>query len=113
MIPDVPMSSRRPAPPRRPVLAPRATDAPPSGRTASFSVVIATYQAAAWLPDAVESALGQTHPPHEVIVVDDGSTDDTPAALAEGARSWPYALRPLLQANEGPAAARNTGPPTS
>jgi glycosyltransferase involved in cell wall biosynthesis len=47
----------------------------------TFSVVIATYQAADTVGDAVASALAQTRPPHEVIVVDDGSTDDLDRAL--------------------------------
>jgi glycosyltransferase involved in cell wall biosynthesis len=44
-------------------------------------VTIAAYQAAAYIGDAVESALGQTVPPCEVIVCDDGSTDDLAGAL--------------------------------
>lgn len=55
-------------------------EAPPR-RAASFSIVIATYDSAATIAAAVESALAQTLPPLEVIVSDDGSTDDTAAAL--------------------------------
>jgi hypothetical protein len=47
----------------------------------TFSVVIAAHDAAGTIGEAVESALGQTLPPLEVIVVDDGSTDGTMAAL--------------------------------
>jgi GT2 family glycosyltransferase len=50
-------------------------------KRATFSVVIPTYQSAAYVLEAVSSALEQTSPPHEVIVVDDGSTDDPLAAL--------------------------------
>jgi glycosyltransferase involved in cell wall biosynthesis len=54
---------------------------------------------------AIESALGQTAAPREVIVVDDGSTDATPGILAEyGSR-----LTVVRQANGGIAAARNAG----
>jgi GT2 family glycosyltransferase len=69
----------------------------------SFSVVIAAYQAAATIGAAVASALDQTIPPKEVIVCDDGSTDDIGAALA------PFGDRVLLlrQPNRGPGAARN------
>ena len=49
--------------------------------TPSVSVVIATYNYARFLPTALESALNQTHHDLEVIVVDDGSTDDTPAVV--------------------------------
>lgn len=83
-------------PPMRPV----ERGAPPS-----FSVVIACYQAAPVIADAVESALEQTYPPLEVVVSDDGSTDDLDGALA------PYAGRIVLLRGEhgGPAAARNAG----
>lgn len=71
----------------------------------SFSVVIACYQAAGVVGDAVRSALEQTWPPLEVIVSDDGSTDDLDGALA------PFGDRivRLSGENRGPAAARNAG----
>lgn len=52
------------------------------GRVPDFSIVIAAYNAAHLIGDAVESALGQTLPPREVIVADDGSEDDIAGALA-------------------------------
>ncbi len=64
------------------LLAPPAPPGTLPGPRPSFSVIIASYQAAAWVADAVRSALEQTDPPHEVIVCDDGSTDDTAAVLA-------------------------------
>jgi len=67
------------------------------------SVVIPTYNRAAFCEEAVRSVLGQTIPPLEIIVVDDGSTDDTRRRLA----SLPITY--LRQANRGPAAARNRG----
>jgi glycosyltransferase involved in cell wall biosynthesis len=69
----------------------------------SFSVVIAAYQAAATVGDAVRSALEQTHPAFEVIVSDDGSTDDLDAALGPYRDDIVY----LRNENRGPAAARN------
>lgn len=76
-----------------------------------LSVVIPTHNRKAILKRCLEALATQTLPPaeFEVIVVDDGSTDGTPAALAEWERSLPYTLRPLAQPNEGPAAARNYG----
>ncbi len=69
------------------------------------SVIIPTYNRARLVSIAVESALAQTHPAVEVIVVDDGSTDDTPDRLAAfGGR-----IRVLRQANAGVCAARNAG----
>jgi hypothetical protein len=69
----------------------------------TFSVIIAAYQAADFIGDAVESALAQTFPPTEVIVCDDGSTDDLPGALA------PYgeAVKLLRKENGGEASAKN------
>lgn len=59
---------------------PQAGEVEP-GRPPTFSVVIATYNAAATVAESIESALAQTLPPLEVIVGDDGSTDQTAAAL--------------------------------
>jgi glycosyltransferase involved in cell wall biosynthesis len=47
------------------------------------SVIIAAYNAEAYIAEAVESVLGQTIPPHEVIVIDDGSTDGTRNVLGQ------------------------------
>jgi glycosyltransferase involved in cell wall biosynthesis len=48
----------------------------------TFSVIITAYQVAGFISEAVESALGQTVRPHEVIVCDDGSTDELETVLA-------------------------------
>jgi len=71
----------------------------------SASVAIVTFNHARYLPDALESALAQTLPGVEVVVVDDGSTDDTPAVLAKYAGR----VRVVRQPNRGPSAARNAG----
>jgi glycosyltransferase involved in cell wall biosynthesis len=68
------------------------------------SIVIPVYNGARYLADAIECALHQTHSPVEVIVVDDGSTDDTTDVIARFAE-----VRCVSQANRGPAAARNRG----
>jgi glycosyltransferase involved in cell wall biosynthesis len=69
------------------------------------SVVIPTYNYARFVGAAVASALAQTYSACEVIVVDDGSTDDTRAVLAP----WEGRIRYLYQENQGLSAARNTG----
>lgn len=71
----------------------------------SVSTVIPTYNRAHFVRRAVDSALGQSRPEDEVIVVDDGSTDDTAAVLA------PYGdrIRYVRTANGGGGAARNVG----
>ncbi|MDP6945990.1 MAG: glycosyltransferase family 2 protein, partial [Myxococcota bacterium] len=74
------------------------------------SVVIPTYNRAERLAASVDSCLEQTHDSVEVIVVDDGSTDETPEALAELERRWGSEhLRWVRQDNQGACAARNTG----
>ena len=66
-----------------------------------ISALIPAYNAAAYVAMALESALNQTRPPDEIIVVDDGSTDGT----AEIASSYPG--RVIRQVNGGISAARN------
>src|SRR3954468_10533282 len=73
-----------------------------------FSVVIPTYNRAAYLAEAVRSVRDQTYPAHEIIVVDDGSTDNT-AQVVEILANDGIPLRYLRQANQGVAAARNRG----
>jgi glycosyltransferase involved in cell wall biosynthesis len=74
-------------------------------RGSLVSVIVAAYNSAPYIAAAIDSVLAQTHRPIEVIVVDDGSTDDTRARLE------PYRgrLQYVFQPNAGPAAARNTG----
>jgi glycosyltransferase involved in cell wall biosynthesis len=71
----------------------------------TVSVIIPCYNGAKYLRQAVESVLAQTHPPLEVIVVDDGSTDDS----AEIAASFGPPVRVIRQANQGESVARNRG----
>ncbi len=69
------------------------------------SVIVPSYNRARLLPRAINSVLAQTHGNLELIVVDDGSDDDTPAVLARyGGR-----LTAVRQARQGAAQARNRG----
>lgn len=78
----------------------------PETRQPFFSVVIAAYNYGHLLPRAIESALNQdTDDSHEVIVVDDGSTDDTPEVV----RPWLERIHYHRQANAGHCAANNKG----
>jgi glycosyltransferase involved in cell wall biosynthesis len=69
------------------------------------SVIIPCYRQARYLPEAIDSALGQTHPAVEVLVVNDGSDDHTEAV----ARGYGDRVRYLWRPNGGVSAARNTG----
>jgi cellulose synthase/poly-beta-1,6-N-acetylglucosamine synthase-like glycosyltransferase len=71
-----------------------------------IGVVIPAYNRAALLVETLESILGQNPLPDEIVVVDDGSTDDTAARVeAYGSRGVRY----IYQENAGLSAARNTG----
>ncbi|MFK7853377.1 MAG: glycosyltransferase family 2 protein [Granulosicoccus sp.] len=71
-----------------------------------FSIVIPTYNRAASVLETLQSCFGQTYSDFEVVIVDDGSSDDTQSVLAsiDDAR-----LTVVHQENAGPAAARNHG----
>ena len=69
-----------------------------------ISVVIPCYNHGRFLDEAIQSVNGQDYPNKEIIVVDDGSTDDT----AEVAARFP-GVKYVYQVNSGLAAARNTG----
>jgi glycosyltransferase involved in cell wall biosynthesis len=71
----------------------------------SYGVVIPAHNAARTLGAAVESVLAQTLPPTSVVVVDDGSTDETGAI----ARSFGAGVDVIRQDNRGPAAATDRG----
>ena len=70
-----------------------------------ITTIIPTYNRREFLPRAIDSVLGQTVPPDEVIVVDDGSTDGTPQMLDQ---RYPT-VKVIEQENGGVSAARNTG----
>jgi glycosyltransferase involved in cell wall biosynthesis len=76
----------------------------PAGWQASVAVIIPCYKQAHFLGDAIESALAQSHPRVEIVVIDDGSPDDT----AEVAARYP-GVRCVRQDNQGLAGARNRG----
>jgi len=70
-----------------------------------ISIVIPTYNRAAYLRQAIDSALGQDYPNFEVIVVDDGSTDETPQICSE----YGDKIRYIRKKNGGTASALNCG----
>ncbi|MFN0088091.1 MAG: glycosyltransferase [Blastocatellia bacterium] len=71
--------------------------------SSEVSVIIPAYNAEGYLAETIESALAQTRPPFEIIVVDDGSEDRT----LEVARRYAPRVRAIRKPNGGPASARN------
>ncbi len=69
------------------------------------SVIIPAYNSGPYLVKTLESALGQTYPDREIIVVDDGSTDDTPSCVERYGAAVTY----IRQESAGVGAARNRG----
>jgi glycosyltransferase involved in cell wall biosynthesis len=76
-----------------------------SDRVPSVSVVVPCFNGGRFVDDLLASLRAQTFQDFEVIIVDDGSTDDTPAKLA----TLDPSVQLIRQANAGPGAARNTG----
>ncbi len=72
-----------------------------------FSIIMPAYNDGDYIGEAIESVLGQTYQSFELIIVDDGSTDNTPEALLRY-REHPK-VKTIRQRNGGTAAARNTG----
>jgi len=78
---------------------------PDDVKAPSVSCIIPAFNAAPFVGEAIESALEQTRPPQEILVVDDGSTDRT----ADVVRSFGTSLAYLHQRHLGVAAAMNAG----
>ena len=74
-----------------------------------FSVVIPAYNYAKYLPAAIDSVLAQGGDDYEILVIDDGSVDDTPVVGDTYQRRYPGLVRYLRQSNRGLAAVRNRG----
>ncbi len=70
------------------------------------SIIIPTYNRKHYITDAIDSCLAQTYPHCEIIVVDDGSTDETEVFLRN---TYGGQIRYIYQDNQGPGIARNTG----
>lgn len=81
------------------------TSTPSRCNSALVSVIIPTYNRQAYVGKAIESVLSQTYSPFELLVVDDGSTDDTSALL----KAYQGRIKVLRQSNRGVSAARNRG----
>lgn len=69
------------------------------------STILPVYNGEEFLSEAIDSVLAQQHSPHQVIIVDDGSTDQTAAIV----KSYGNQVEYIYQENQGAPAARNTG----
>jgi len=74
-------------------------------KTPKVSVIIPTYNTAKYLDDAIASVLNQTYTNYEIIVIDDGSTDNTVEIVEKYQNKISY----IYQENQGVSAARNKG----
>ncbi|MBW4530487.1 MAG: glycosyltransferase [Aphanothece saxicola GSE-SYN-MK-01-06B] len=93
---------------RRPALE-RIAALRPAPVPGLVSTIIPVHNRAALLREAVASVLAQDHRPIEIVIVDDGSSDDT-GAVADGlAAAHPALIRVIHQPNGGPGAARQRG----
>lgn len=72
------------------------------------SVIIPTYNCVRFLPEALDSVFRQTYQNFEIVVVDDGSTDDTRELVKSYIDKYPGKLNYIYQENQGLACARNT-----
>jgi glycosyltransferase involved in cell wall biosynthesis len=72
--------------------------------TPLVSILIPAYNAEEWIADTIQSALGQTWPRKEIVIVDDGSTDETLSVARQFASKEVIVV---TQANQGAASARN------
>ncbi len=73
------------------------------------TTIIPVYNRAIFFVEAVRSALAQTYRPIEIILVDDGSTDSTPALMAELCSAHPAEITCIRIENQGPGGAREAG----
>jgi glycosyltransferase involved in cell wall biosynthesis len=80
-----------------------------SGELPSVTYVLPTYNRARFLAEAIDSVLSQDYPDLELVVVDDGSTDDTPAILERYAASHSERFRFVRHDHAGQGAAVNRG----
>jgi glycosyltransferase involved in cell wall biosynthesis len=73
----------------------------------SIAAIIPLYNGSRYVEGAIRSILGQSHPPAEIIVIDDGSVDNGPAIVERLAREHP--IKYVRKANGGQSSARNLG----
>lgn len=73
------------------------------------SIVIPCYNAAPYLEETLSSCMAIRYPHFEIIVMDDGSADESKSILVKWAKQYPEKIRVFQQCNQGPSIARNQG----
>jgi glycosyltransferase involved in cell wall biosynthesis len=71
----------------------------------TVSIIVPTYNSSAYIYETIDSLLAQTFKDYEIIIVDDGSTDDTQEKL----KIYGDKIKYIYQSNQGPSVARNNG----
>jgi glycosyltransferase involved in cell wall biosynthesis len=79
------------------------------GVVPSVSIILPTYNRAKFLPAALAAMRAQLWTDWELIVIDDGSSDNTRELVAELTRGWEQPVRYVYQENQGAYGARNRG----
>ncbi|MBV1922382.1 MAG: glycosyltransferase family 2 protein, partial [Pseudomonadales bacterium] len=74
-----------------------------------ISAIVPTYNNANFIEDAINSILVQSHSVDEIIIVDDGSTDNTAAVIDAITKKTTHKIIYIQQDNQGPSSARNRG----
>src|SRR5262245_35090882 len=87
----------------------RALNGAPNGRPVMVSIILPTYNRAKFLAQAFASIKSQRFGDWELLIVDDGGTDETPELAAAFKTSVPQPVRYVCQDNQGAYGARNTG----
>ena len=89
----------------------QGNETPKRGKVIDLSVVIPTHNRKEILRRSLKALLDQTlpHESYEIVIVDDGSTDETENMVRRMVPTSPVRIRYYYQSNKGPAAARNLG----
>ena len=74
-----------------------------------ISIVIPVYNCAGYVNETIQSVVKSSYPNWEIILINDGSTDRSPAVCKEWETKYPEKIRLIDQRNQGPSVARNVG----
>jgi len=80
-----------------------------SGDTKRISVLVPSYNHAKFVARSLRSIIGQTHPPSELLVIDDGSSDGSPEVIADILKDCPFPSELIVNENKGLCATLNEG----